>query len=99
MSTGRHINHDPIAAIKNVYVVTVYGVYFFRAIVPRILYNPYPIPDPKPISRPQRVIFSPDIPDTNTHPANAARSAMIFRTFSFSLKKTTDISIIHTGDV
>ena len=88
MSTGRHINHDPIAAVKNVYVVTVYGVYFFRAMVPRILYNPYPIPEPKP-----------DIPDTSTHPANAARSAIIFRTFNFSLKNTIDINIIHTGDV
>ena len=63
ISDGRHINHEPTAANIKVYVVTVYGEYFLKAIVPKILYNPYPIPEPSPINSPKGEIPSPDIPE------------------------------------
>ena len=37
ISAGRQIAQDPMAAITNVYVVTVYGECFLSAIVPKIL--------------------------------------------------------------
>ena len=78
------MNHEPAAANRNVYAVTVYGEYFRSATVPRMLYSPYPIPEPSPISSPFTVMPSPEIPDTKTHPANAKASARTFRPFIFS---------------
>ena len=84
MSEGRQISHDPTEANINVYVVTVNGEYLRNAIVPRILYKPYPNPEPSPISSPTKVIPLPDSPETRTQPAKARISAIIFFLSSFS---------------
>ena len=99
MSAGLQMIHDPIAAIRKVYVVTVYGEYFRNATVPSMLYNPYPIPEPSPKSKPVSVIPSPEIPDTSTQPPKARSKAITFRLFIFSRKKIADISMIQIGDV
>ena len=99
MSAGLQMIHDPIAAIRKVYVVTEYGEYFRSATVPSMLYNPYPIPEPSPSSKPVKDIPSPEIPDTSTHPPNARSNAINFLLFIFSRKKSTDISMIHIGEV
>ena len=99
MSAGLQMTHEPTAAIKKVYVVTVYGEYFRNATVPSILYNPYPIPEPSPRSKPVKLIPSLETPDTSTHPQNARSNAIIFLLFIFSRKNRTDISMIQNGDV
>ena len=99
MSAGLQITHEPTAAIRKVYVVTEYGEYFRSATVPSMLYNPYPIPEPSPSSKPVKVIPSPEIPDTSTHPPNARSNAINFLLFIFSRKNSTDISMIQIGEV
>lgn len=99
MSSGLQITHEPTAAIRKVYVVTVYGEYFRNATVPSMLYSPYPIPEPSPRSKPVMDIPSPEIPDTSTHPPNAKSSAITFLLFIFSRKNNADISMIQIGDV
>jgi hypothetical protein len=84
ISIGRHITQEPAAAKINVYVVTVYGEYFLNAIVPKILYNPYPIPEPRPTNSPVIVIPSPEIPDTRTQPAKARAKAINLFLLNFS---------------
>lgn len=80
--------------------LTVYGWYFLKATVPKILYNAYEKPESKPNTIPDIFIPFPRlIPDMRTHPEKAIISAIIFCIVNFSLKKTADITETIMGEV
>ena len=94
-------------ANKKVYVVTVSESYFFNAILPKILYRAYPIPEHIPVKIPKYEIVSKPlfvnnpliIPVVRIQPSSAINREINFCLVIFSWKNIEDNIITKHGAV